>query len=149
MNLSVMPRLPFPLPEYFGIDKEFILKAVKYCPCVLQFISNDLKTDREFILDIVKQNGHALKYVREEFQRDEDVVMAAVEQDNGAFRHASDYPKGNEEFMLCALKMNLELLRYVSENHFNYSFFAKTSKTKGLGTHASFRNYTKIIPSGP
>jgi tetratricopeptide (TPR) repeat protein len=102
--------------QYWTINKDVILAAVREDYTALRAADQSLKKDREFVLAAVRQNGWALEFADESLKKDREVVLAAVRQNGWALEHADASLKKDREVVLAAVRQNGLALAYADES---------------------------------
>jgi hypothetical protein len=87
-----------------GMDRPFMLDAVKQNGLALRYACDALREDRELVLTAVQQNGQALQYVHPNLLDDQEILLTACLTYPETLGHASLALCADRTFMLQALK---------------------------------------------
>ena len=126
------------LEDKYKADKEIVLLALKRCPLVLKFASQDLKKDKEVVSKAIKRDRSAfefadeslkadrefvteirmeLKYLNDSFRKDKGFVINAVNHSANDILFIDPTLLKDETFLKEILAKNGDVLEYIEKKY--------------------------------
>lgn len=110
IRLSKTPR-----KNWFGDDRELILRVLAYNGNVFKDLDSELQNDRAVVLAACSSAVPALNLVPEKFRGDKEMVLAAVSSNGSQLEHASLTLRNDEEVVTQAVSDYPWAFEYASE----------------------------------